>query len=492
MLTLHDVYRIQTVNEAASSSESRVVTTTREKYFDECRKYMISNLPPEYTDGSWSAERRANELTKIITDYVERHQIAVEGFVDADGNIDTGALLDATLDNMRGEGILKAALEDPDIDEIQVNDKDTIFVVRKGVPEPYTVKGVSQRFTNDKEIAILLNKLCDDGTGNIPQFSPGAPLLNAKTAAKQYRVNAVHNTANARGLPPYDGPITTIVIRKFKETKLNFDDMVRGGSVTPKMARLLSLIGRINMNTFFIGPTASGKTTLLTAVAQNIPISKRLCLVQNPTEITFFERDAAGVNKRNVLHWEANDGANADKKNTATMSNLISNALRVTPEVLILGEARAPDEFTQLQRAMQTGHRVIGTYHAKDAADAIERGASELSTGMGVSLSEAKKQWARSVDIIITQFKFPDGSRKVMEITEVIGTDADGEVKLSPIIEYQLVRSYIDPETGKEKIDGKFEFVNPISEKFKQALIKDGVPEERFREFLSTTGGAIN
>ena len=55
MLTLHDVYRIQTVNEAATSSESRVAVTTREKYFDECRKYMIGNLPPEYTDGSWSA-----------------------------------------------------------------------------------------------------------------------------------------------------------------------------------------------------------------------------------------------------------------------------------------------------------------------------------------------------------------------------------------------------------------------------------------------------
>jgi pilus assembly protein CpaF len=492
MLNLQDMYRVQTANEVTAENSKHISTTTKEKYFSNCRQYMANNLPPEYTNGAWDNERKANELDKIITDYVERHNVPVEGFVDADGNIDSAALLDATLANMRGEGILKHALEDPEIDEIQVNDKDTIFVIRKGVPEPYKVNGVTQKFTNDAEITILLNKLCDDGTGSLPQFSPGAPLLNAKTAKKQYRVNAVHSSANARGLPPYDGPVTTIVIRKFKETKLTFDDMVRGGSITPKMARLLSLIGRINMNTFFIGPTASGKTTLLTAVAQNIPVEKRLCLVQNPTEITFFDRDAEGVNKRNVLHWEANDAGDATKKNTATMGNLISNALRVTPEVLILGEARAPDEFTQLQRAMQTGHRVIGTYHAEDAGDAIERGASELSSGLGCSLQEAKRQWARSVDIIITQFKFKDGSRKVMEITEIEGCDDKGEVILKPIIRYQLIRSYIDPVTGKEKTEGKFVMENPISEKFRIALIKDGVPEERFREFLSVEGGAIN
>ena len=488
MLAIQDLLRLQTEHDVKAGAFKEHLVPF-EDYIVSCRKYITANMPKEYTDGTWDDLKKDQELDNLIANFVHKHEVKVSGYVTLDGELNVALLLEHVIDNVKGYGILKEALDDPDVDEIQINDYKTIYVVRKGVTMPYQTRdGKFPQFTNNAEITIFLNKLINDGS--VPQFTDGAPLLNAKTAAKQYRVNAVHPIANARGRAPYDFPITTVVIRKFKETKLNFDDMVRGGSVTPKMARLLGLIGRIDLNTFFIGPTASGKTTLLTAVAQNIPIYKRLCLVQNPTEITFFERDGEGKNKRNVLHWEANDAANAEKKNTNTMSNLISNALRVTPDVLILGEARAPDEFTQLQRAMQTGHRVIGTYHAKDSADAIERGASELSTGMGIALEEAKHQWARSVDIIIAQHKFPDGTRKVMEITEVEGFDEKGELKLRPLFVYKLLNAYTD-EDGVEHVRGKFEMVNPISEKFQVSLRKDCVADSAFAEFTQV-GDAID
>lgn len=484
MLTMQDLLRLQTEHDVKSGSFKQQ-SVPFDEYITECRKYITNNLPKEYIDGTWDNMKKEQELDNVIANFVHKHAINVSGFVNEDGELNITALLEATIDTIKGFGIIKEALLDPDVDEIQINDYRTIFVVRKGVTMPYQTKnGKFPMFTNNEEIIIFLNKLINDGS--VPQFTDGAPLLNAKTAVNQYRVNAVHPIANARGKAPYDFPITTVVIRKFKETKLNFNDMVRGGSVTEKMARLLSLIGRIDLNTFFIGPTASGKTTLLTAVAQNIPMRKRLCLVQNPTEITFFERDEEGRNRRNVIHWEANDAADGERKNTNTMPNLISNALRVTPDVLILGEARAPDEFTQLQRAMQTGHRVIGTYHAKDSADAIERGASELSTGMGISLVEARRQWARSVDIIIAQYKFPDGSRKVMEITEIEGCDEDGNLKLRPIFVYKLLSAYTD-EKGIEHVKGEFQMVNAISEKFQEALRKDCVADSAFYEFTHCT-----
>lgn len=485
MLSIQDLLRLQTDNDIKVGGDVREDLVKREDYVEQCRQYITANLPKEYNDGTWDAHKKSIELDNTIANFVQRHAVKVEGFVSPDGEPNIPALLEYVIDSVKGYGILREALEDDDVDEIQINDYKTIYVVRKGVTMPYQTKdGKFPVFTKDSEITIMLNKLINDGS--VPQFTDGAPLLNAKTAEKGYRVNAVHNMANAKDKEPYDFPITTVVIRKFKETKLNFNDMVRGGSVTAKMARLLSLIGRIDLNTFFIGPTASGKTTLLTAVAQNIPIAKRLCLVQNPTEITFFERDEEGKNRRNVLHWEANDAADATRKNTNTMGNLISNALRVTPDVLILGEARAPDEFAQLQRAMQTGHRVIGTYHAKDAADAIERGASELSAGAGIELAEAKRQWARSVDIIIAQHKFPDGSRKVMEITEVEGCDSDGNLVLRPIFKYKLLNAYV--ENGVSHVRGEFEMTNPISEKFQESLRKDCVPDADFYEFTQKGG----
>ena len=481
MLGIQDILRLQQDYEVRSNSFQEKALSFEDYVFG-CREYITQNLPKEYSDGTWDDQKKAQELDNCIATYVNHHSIKVTGYVTPDGALNKSLLLEAVSDAVRGYGIIREALEDPDVDEIQINDYRTIYVVRKGVTVPYQLKnGGNPQFTNDDEVRIFLNRIINDGS--VPQFTDGAPLLNAKTAQKQYRVNAVHPVANARAQAPYDYPVTTVVIRKFKETKLTFDDMVRGGSVTEKMAKLLSLIGRIDLNTFFIGPTASGKTTLLTAVAQNIPIEKRLCLVQNPTEITFFDRDAEGRNRRNVLHWEANDAADSERKNTNTMGNLISNALRVTPDVLILGEARAPDEFAQLQRAMQTGHRVIGTYHAADAEDAIERGASELSSGAGIALGEAKRQWARSVDIIIAQHKFPDGTRKVMEITEVLGCDNEGNLQLSPIFRYKLLNAYED-ENGVAHVRGMFEMVNPISTKFQESLRKDCVPDSDFVDFL--------
>ena len=97
-----------------------------------------------------------------------------------------------------------------------------------------------------------------------------------------------------------------------------------------------------------------------------------MILIQNPTEISFFEKDAYGRNTRNVVHWEVVQSADDSKNTSATMANLISNSLRATPEVVLIGEAREPEEFQQIQRAMRTGHKTLGTFHAEDAKDAID------------------------------------------------------------------------------------------------------------------------
>lgn len=483
MLDLTVLYKLQEAGASAGSIRAREVTF--EDYLRECRNSITANLPEEYSDGTWAADRKEKEMDRLITDFVTLHKnVAVVGFVREDGSLNQNALILKLKDEIAGEGVIKQALEDPDVDEIQINDYKTIYVVKKGVCQPYVdEEGRKIQFSDNVDIHMLITKLIDDGTGTMPQFTDGAPLLNAKTAKKQYRLNAVHKVANARGLPPDDFPITTVVIRKFKETKLTFEDMVKGGSITPKIARLLKLVGRIRANTFFIGPTGSGKTTLLTAVCNSIPMSKRIVAIQNPTEVTFFDRDTNGANRRNAVHWEAQDGLDDTKKNVNTMSNLISNALRVTPDVIVIGEARTPDEFAQIHRAAQTGHRIIGTYHSEDSAGAISRGATELGTAMGTSGTESTKLWAACVDLIIVQYKYDDGDRKVLEITECLGTDEQGKPILSHLFKYVEEDAWTD-EKGVDHIKGHFEHCNGLSPKLQQRLIKAGVAKEKFAEFV--------
>lgn len=481
MIGLKDVYKIQSdygvADETFKDSE-----ISFEDYLAQCRMYISRNLPEEYTKGNWDTEKKINTLINLTSLFVEKHKVGVKGYTSSEGVADTQLLLEDLCDSVTGEAVVKDALADPEVDEIQINDKNTIFVIRNGIPEYYTdSKGRVMKFSSNDEIHTLLNKLIDDGTGNLPQFTDGVPLLNAKTAKHQYRINAVHHVANTMDKPPYNFPITTVVIRKFKESNLHIEDLVRGGACTEQMGRLLMLLGRAELKLFCVGPTGSGKTTLLRIIASTVPLNKRMILIQNPTEISFFEKDEYGRNKRNVVHWEVVQNSDESKNTSATMANLISNALRATPEVILIGEAREPEEFKQISRAMRTGHKTLGTYHAEDAKDAIGRFASEISEGN--SYMESVRMVADSIDIIISQFKFENGERKVMEISEILGTNKDGEPIISTLFKYNFTGRMGTDEKGKVKVLGEFKQENYMSEKLKNSLYKVGIPFEQIAEF---------
>lgn len=473
MLSLKEIYKLQSENSIADGS-FKEAEVTFEEYITQCRIFLTANLPEGYIN--WDSEKKKSVMLNLASEFVDRHRVPVRGYVSAEGVLNTELLLEDVINSISGASILKEALEDPEVDEIQINDKNTIFVSKRGVLVPYVdSKGRVMQFVNDEEIHIVLNKLIDDGTGNVPQFTDGYPILNAKTAQHQYRINAVHPVANTRDKPPNNFPITSVVIRKFKEVKLTIDDLVTYEACTPKMGRLLTLLGRAELKLFCVGPTGSGKTTLLNIIASTIPHDKRIILVQNPTEISFMERDQYGRNIRNVVHWEVVSNLSLDK--------LISNTLRATPEVIIVGEAREPEEFYQILRAMRTGHKVLGTFHAEDAVDGIERFANELSAKGVMTESEALKSVAKSIDIIISQFRFPDGRRRVMEIAEVDGVDSEGNVKIRKLFEFQLTGETRVNEYGLTEVLGEFKQVGTLSERLVKTFYKAGISKEVIEEF---------
>ena len=202
---------------------------------------------------------------------------------------------------------------------------------------------------------------------------------------------------------------------------------------------------------------------------------------QELSSVSFFEKDAYGRNTRNVVHWEVVQSADEEKNTSATMANLISNALRATPEVILIGEAREPEEFEQIQRAMRTGHKTLGTFHAEDAKDAISRFASEISHGN--SYFESVRMVADSIDIIISQFKFENGERKIMEISEIMGTDKDGEPIIRTLFKYNFTGRMAKDENGRVKVLGEFKQENYMSEKLKNSLYKVGIPYEQIADF---------
>lgn len=485
MLTLKEIYKLQADYSVADGS-FRDTEVTFEEYMAQCRVFITSNLPKEYHNPDLDSSTKHDMLLQVASVFVDKHKSKVTGYVSKEGVLNSEALLEDVCDSVSGASILKEALEDPEVDEIQINDKNTIFVSRGGRLVPYVdSKGRIMRFFNNDEIHIVLNKLIDDGTGNIPPFTQGYPLLNAKTAQHQYRINAVHFSANTMGKPPLNFPITTAVIRKFKEVKLTIDDLIRFKAITPKMGRLLMLLGRADLKLFCVGATGSGKTTLLNIIANTIPHNVRILLVQNPTEISFMERDEYGRNTRNVVHHEVRETGEDEDKLSATMENLISNTLRETPEVILIGEMRTPNEFYQSYRAMRTGHKLFSTFHAEDAEDGVGRFATEISSLGGLTNTEAVRQVADTIDIIISQRRFPDGQRKVMEIAEVLGVSPTGELQINKLFEYDISEGKVRKnEFGLDEVLGKFRQVGTLSAKLQLKFFRSGVSRDEISEFL--------
>lgn len=489
MLTLTDIFKAQSKYGVTTVSAGDTEIVTYETYLSSCRRMLTDKTPTEYY--SWDIKRQNDFTDNLIVSYVRDNKQVVEGYIDENGDLLQSELIDKLRTDIVDFGILREAFEDDTIQEIQINDAKTIWVVKGGTAEKFVDKaGKPYQFVSDVELHSTIDRLIYKPNTTTPRMTKTNPLLNTRTAGAGYRLSGVDSTA----ITPdqrvgFDFPCTSVTIRKYAPSRLMFPDFEKFGTLTPEMSRLLRMFGKANIRLACVGPTSSGKTTLLNAVCWEVDPDLRLLLIQNPTEIMIYDRDPeTQSNRRNALHWEAQDlpPEAAKDPTTPTMANMIAHTLRNTPDVIIPGEIRTADEFYQANRALKTGHRLLTTWHAYDGADAIDRAATELST-MGGNVLDHARSLANSFDIIVTQRKLGDGSRKVMAIEELTGRLIEGRAETVKLFEFILTgEADKDPKTGRvTKIYGYFQQSNPISDKLMQAFYSVGITKEELDEFVN-------
>lgn len=489
MLSVASIYEAQTkygVNEAISDTER----VSYDIYLAGCRRVFTERTPSTYYD--WDKKRQSDFTDNLIVNYVRNNKKAVDGYIDDNGDLKQDELINRLRIDIVDYGILRFALEDDTIQEIQINDFKTIFVVRNGRSELFVDEGGKPyQFVSDEELHSTIDRLIYSNTGNTPRMTKTNPLMNTRTASKGYRLSAVDSSAITPDTKVgYDFPVTTVTIRKYAPSKLTFDDFERFETLTPEMSAFLRLVGRADTRLICVGPTSSGKTTMLNAIVWEVDPELRLLLIQNPTEIMVYDRSPeTGANMRNVLHWEAQDldKSMQDDPTTATMSNMIAHVLRNTPDVVVPGEVRTASEFEQVNRVLKTGHRVLSTLHAYDGADAIARMSTELAT-KGGSIADYSSSLANSIDLVVSCRKLGDGSRHVMAIEELTGRILpNGMAETSVLFRYNLTGEVDrDPETGRlEKIHGYFEQVNPISKDLVSKFFSAGISKDQIQQFMN-------
>ena len=329
---------------------------------------------------------------------------SIESLVDDMGSaiprVDRTRLAKEIFNNVVGLGPLEPLLADPDISEIMVNGPYSVYVERAGKLELS-----STVFKNNDHVMNVLNRIVSRIGRRVDEASP---MVDARLADGS-RVNAI--------IPPLalNGP--TITIRKFSKKPYTASDLIRFGSVSPKMMSFLDACVKCKMNIIVSGGTGSGKTTLLNVLSGYIPNNERIVTIEDAAEIQLRQTHVVTLESR---------PPNLENAGQVTIRDLVRNALRMRPDRIIVGEVRSGETLDMLQ-AMNTGHDgSLTTAHANTPRDIISRlETMVLMSGMDIPVKAIREQISSALNIIVQQSRMKDGSRKIINITEVVGMEGD-------------------------------------------------------------------
>lgn len=336
------------------------------------------------------------------------------------------ALVQELADEALGLGPLEALLWDPDVSEIMVVDPHTIFAEARG-----KMRLTGLRFTDDDAVRAVIERIVTPLGRRIDESSP---LVDARLRDGS-RVNAV--------IPPLATRGPCITIRKFAKEPLRMADLERFGSLSSAMARFLERSVRVRKNIVISGGTGSGKTTLLNVLSGAIPAHERIVSVEDAAELQLAQPHVVSLESR---------PPNLEGKGEYSIRDLVKNALRMRPDRIVVGECRGGEAIDMLQ-AMNTGHDgSLTTTHANSPKEAVARIETLcLMAGLDLPVRAIRQQIASSVQLIVQQTRFSDGSRRVTNISEVVGIDDDGDVELREIFAFR-----IDATSSDGTVEGAF------------------------------------
>jgi pilus assembly protein CpaF len=299
-----------------------------------------------------------------------------------------------------GFGPLQNLLEDETITEVMVNGAKNIYIERAG-----KISRVPVSFESDEHVMRIIDRIVAPLGRRIDESSP---YVDARLPDGS-RVNAV--------IPPISLIGPTITIRKFAKNPITIEQLIKFGTITPEALQFLKACVEAHLNLVISGGTGSGKTTLLNILSQFIPSDERIITIENAAELQLRQEHVVTLESR---------PPNIEGRGEVTIRQLVVNSLRMRPDRIIVGEIRDEAALDMLQ-AMNTGHDgSMTTAHSNSPRDTLARiETMALMAGMELPIRAIREQISSAIDLVVHQERLRDGSRRVVNITEVTGMEGD-------------------------------------------------------------------
>jgi pilus assembly protein CpaF len=309
-------------------------------------------------------------------------------------------LAEEIIHDVIGLGPVERYLADPSVSEVMVNSLDYIYVERNGVLER-----TETRFVSEEHLRRVIERIVSQVGRRLDESSP---MVDARLADGS-RVNAI--------IPPLSVDGAVLTIRKFAKDPFQVDDLIRMGTLTAPVADLLRAVVQAGLNILVSGGTGTGKTTLLNVLSSFIPDDERIVTIEDAVELQ--------LRQQHVIRLESRP-PNVESRGEVTIRDLVRNSLRMRPDRIIVGEVRSAEALDMLQ-AMNTGHDgSISTVHANTPRDALARlETMVLMAGLDLPSRAIREQVSSALHLIVHLHRFRDGSRKVTQVSEVIGMEGD-------------------------------------------------------------------
>ncbi len=411
-------------------------------------------LKPEYQELKFTLHRKLLDKINLealatIDNQRVRSEVrqALITLIDSEptllSSLEKQQISEEVLDEVFGLGPLETLLSDSTISDILVNGHKQVYVERKGQLEITSVT-----FRDDAHLLRIIDKIVSQVGRRIDESTPmcDARLLDGS------RVNAI--------IPPLalDGPLLSI--RRFSQDKLMPGDLVEKKALTKGMMELLEGCVKAHLNIIIIGGTGAGKTTLLNALSFFISPKERIVTIEDAAELQLKQPHVARLETR---------PANLEGNGAVRQRELLVNSLRMRPDRIVVGEVRGEEALDMLQ-AMNTGHDgSLTTIHANSPRDGVSRLEVMVSiANSNMQINSVRQQIASAVHVLVQASRLSDGSRRVVNITEVTGMEGD-MITLQDIFVFE--KRGLTPEG---KVIGRFAATG-IRPKFYEKLLSAGI-----------------